>query len=59
MTFPSVAAGVPCLPRESHRESVPKPGVGPRRGPTLGASLRESHNPTGVAAGGHNPVGVG
>ena len=44
--------------RESQRDSVPKPGVGPRRGPTPGGRFREFTTPSGLRTAGATPLGL-
>jgi hypothetical protein len=47
-----------CTSRESQRDSVPKPGVGPRSGPTPGVGFREFTTPAGLRRAGATPLGL-
>ncbi len=55
---PAVKGGVRRTSLESQRDSVPKPGVGPRRGPTPGRVPAKSSTPPGLRWAGATPVGL-
>jgi hypothetical protein len=57
-TQPPLAAGVRRTSGESQRDSVPKPGVGPRSGPTPGSVPATSSTPTGLRRAGATPLGL-
>ncbi len=58
MNLPASSSSLRVPIRESQRDSVPKPGVRPRRGPTPGGRFRKFTTPTGLRTAGATPLGL-